>query len=247
LVLVKNTQVENVDFTRNGNLITFTTAPTENSTIIVKYVTNRLLNADFAVSVPFNKIDGMTTRYVDNVLGGLDFSITSYHGKRIVFARQEQYPGYIEDNDGWIQNNSIWDNDIWDNPEIGWDDYRIVPGYNENQANPNIDNERAGIWEINVTENGTIRLVFVRPVDLGQRVQIKYGFVYTNKIIRFGPLIKFNVGETVPSYSIVGETLQRIETTFDGGSTRFVESINVYQSPDEGDKYLVFPRVNIFA
>lgn len=248
LTLIKDTLTEDVDFTRSNNFITFKKAPANNSTIIINYSRSILLESDFAVQVPFNKIDGMTTDYVDDVLGGLDSSITVYEGKRIIFARQEQYPGYIEENDGWIQNITTWDDEYgWDDPAIGWDDYRIVPGYHENQADPDVDNERAGIWEISITERRLIKLTFIESVIPGQRVFVRSGAAYGGKIVRYGPNIRFDIGETVPSYTVIITPTKGIETIFDGGSTRFAENISIYQAPDEGDKYLMFPRVNIFA
>jgi hypothetical protein len=246
--LDRSIQIENVDFTRNDNFITFTTAPEVNSTVIVNYTSSILLTTDYAVTVPFNKIDGMPSSYITNVLGGFDSAITVYEGKTIIFARQEQYAGYIEPNDGWVQNNVMWDDgQAWDNPEIGWDDYRVIPGYNENQADQDVANERAGIWEVTVNSFGLIRLIPIGTAIPGQRIQINNGTLYGGKILRYGPLIRFDVGETVPNYRVISEKAEGKETIFDGGSTRFVESINVYQTPDEGDKYLAFPRVNIFA
>lgn len=248
IVLNRSTKTRDVDYTLDNNLVIFNVAPESNATIVINYVSSILRQADFAVTVPFNKIDGMTTNYITNVLGGLDSLITVYEGKRIIFARQEQYPGYIESDDGWVQNNSTWDDDnLWDNPEIGWDDYRIIPGYNENQEDPEIDNERAGIWEITVNEFGLIKLIPIDTINPGQRVEIANGAVYGGKIVRYGPLIQFDIGETVPSFKVISAITRGNETIFDGGSTRFAEYITVYQSPDEGDKYLAFPRVNIFA
>lgn len=248
LVLDRSIQIEDLDFYRDGTLIIFFEPPEENATVILKYTRTELLEVDYALTIPFNSIDGMTTDYVDDVLGGLDSSITVYNGKHVIFARQEQYSGYIGTDDGWIQNLNMWDDGSeWDDPDLGWDNYRIIPGYNENQADPEVTNERAGIWRIDVDELGLLRLVFVQEVVSQQRILVKFGNFYGGKIVRYDPIIKFDIGETVPSYSIIGEQVKGIETIFDGRSTRFVESISIYQGPDEGDKYLAFPRVNIFA
>jgi hypothetical protein len=207
-----------------------------------------LLETDYAVTVPFNKIDGMSSSYIDDVLGGFDSSVTVYEGKHIIFARQEQYPGYIEPDDGWVQNTITWDDGhVWDDPEFGWDEYRIIPGYNENQADSDINNERAGIWKVTTTDFNLIKLEFVQSVVPSQRVYVKNGAAYGGKILRYGPVIRFDIGETVPSYNVIMTADRGIETIFEGGSTRFVENISIYQAPDEGDKYLAFPRVNIFA
>lgn len=247
LVFNKDIQVENVDYYRSGNLIVFYNPPPDNASVIVEYTSNQLIEVDYAVTVPFNQIDGMTSSYLNSV-GGLDQSITIYNGCRIIFARQEQYPGYIGPNDGWVQNNNTWDDGgYWDDPDLGFDNYRVIPGYTENQADSDIANERAGIWEIVIDQNGLLRLQSVATCIPGQRIYAKGGAFYGGKILRYGPLIKFDIGETVPSYSIISQQAEKQPTIFDGNSTRFVTNINVYQDPDEGDKYLVFPRVNIFA
>ena len=248
LVFNRNTQVENVDYDRSGSSIIFNIPPVDNSTVVVEYTSNILLEADYAVTVPFNHIDGMPSTYITNVLDGLDQIITPYIGNLIIFARQEQYPGYIGPNDGWVQNNNTWDDGTyWDDPILGFDDYRVIPGYNENQEDPLIANERAGIWEITIDDLGLLRLQPVAVSIPGQRIYIKDGAFYGGKIVRYGPLTRFDIGETVPSYTIISQRDKGIATIFDGNSTRFVTNINVYQDPDEGDKYLVFPRVHIFA
>lgn len=248
LVFNRDRQVENVDFYRSGSLIIFNNPPVENSTVVVEYTSNQILEADYALTTPFNQIDGMTSEYITDVLGGLDQIKTSYVGTRIIFARQEQYPGYIGPDDGWIQNNNTWDDGTyWDDPDLGFDNYRLIPGYNENQEDPLVANERASIWEITLDELGLIRLQSVENAIPGQRIYVKDGAFYGGRIVRYGPLIRFDIGETVPSYTIVNQQAKGIATIFDGNSTRFVTNINVYQDPDEGDKYLVFPRVNIFA
>jgi len=84
-------------------------------------------------------------------------------------------------------------------------------------------------------------------VDLGVTVAIRNGGEYGGHLLRYGPNIIFSENETVPRYRKYSPILESIETVFDGGATRFVESISVYQEPDEGDKYLAFPRVNIWA
>jgi hypothetical protein len=248
LILDRSIQIEGVDFYRDGNLLVFFEPLLDGETVLLKYTRSELSEVDYALNIPFNSIDGMDRDYVDDVVGGLDSSITVYDGKLVIFARQEQYPGYIGEEDGWIQNFSMWDDgNVWDDPVIGFDDYRVVPGYDENQADSNINNERAGIWRIEQNENGLLRFNFVQSVALQQRILVKFGNLYGGKIVRYGPITRFDIGETVPSYTVIAESARGNETIFDGRSTRFVESISIYQSPDEGDKYLAFPRVNIFA
>lgn len=248
LALNRTLLVENEDYTVTHNGITnivFAETPDENSTIYITYTSNQLLEVDAAVVVPFNKIDRMSIEYIDNVLGGLDNIIQNYENKKIIFAQQEQYPGYIEDEDGWIRNLTTWDNDPWSDGTVGFDDYEIIPGYDESQDGSTL-NQRAGIWIITI-KDGNLELVFDQEVQLNQRVKINSGARYGGKILRLGPLINFAVGETVPRFNEAGVVEQGNPTIFDNNFTRFVEGISIYADPDQGDKYLMFPRVNIFA
>lgn len=247
LVLDRSLLVENIDYTRSGSILTLAVAPNESTAVIVDYVSSLTLEVDYALTVPFNSVDGMTREYIDSI-GGLDYSIDVYNGKRVIFATQEQYYGYIGEEDGWIKNYNMWDdNGGWDDPELGFDNYEIIPGYAANLEDENIENQRAGIWEITVDDGDLLRLNFVQSVNLNQKVLTRYGNFYSGKILRYGPTIRFEYGKTVPDYVVVSETGRGNETIFDGGSTRFVNNISIYQDPDEGDKYLVFPRRNIFA
>ena len=244
----RSLKVEGTDWVRSGTSISFLVPPPSGSVVEVQYFSAITATVDFAVEIPFNKIDGMTRAYVDNVMGGLDGASGIYTGKRIIFAKQEQYVGLIDQYDGWIQNRNSWDDGSpWDDPLYGWDNYRIIPGYIESQADANVNNDRAGVWTITEDSMGLIRLELAENILLGQRVVVDNGFKYGGKIVKLGPTIKFDIGETVPRYSIVSTKQDGNATIFDGGSTRFVDNISVYQVPDDGDKYLVFPRVHILT
>lgn len=246
LVETRTLKNEGIDWVRSGTAILFTVPPPEGAIVEIKYKANITATVDFAVEIPFSQIDGMTREYVDE-RGGLDNSIDVYEGKTIIFARQEQYPGFLLTSDGWVQNKNAWDDGHgWDDP-LGWDNYTVIPGFNENQANSNIENQRAGIWKVTVDSEGLYRLQFQGRLVLGQSILVQNGFKYGGKIVRYGPTIRYDLGETVPSFRIIGAKIQGKETIFDGGATRFVDNINIYQSPDEGDKYLMFPRVTIFG
>lgn len=244
----RSLKTENVDWIRSGTSVIFLVPPPEGAIVEINYITAAVAHADFALEVPFDHIDGMTSDYITDVIGGFDGAFGVYEGMRIIFARQEQYPGYILQEDGWIQNFNSWDDGSpWDDPVYGWDNYRRIPGFADNQADNNVQNQRAGIWKVTTDTRKLIRLEFVENVLLGQRVLVNYGSKYGGKILKYGPTIKFDIGETVPKYSIVSTKKDGNETIFDGGSTRFIDNISVYQVPDEGDKYLVFPRVHILT
>lgn len=244
----RSLKVENVDWVRNGTTVTFLIPPPEGAIVEVNYISNAVAVADYALEVPFSQIDGMTREYIDSVIGGFDNSVGLYTGKLVVFARQEQYPGYIIPEDGWIQNRNSWDDGSpWDDPVYGFDNYKIITGYAAQQEDPSVPNQRSGIWKVTVDDKNLIRLEFVENIVLNQRILINYGTKYGGKILRYGPVIRYDIGETVPKYTIVDVKKDGGITIFDGDATRFVDNVSVYQVPDEGDKYLVFPRVHILT
>lgn len=202
---------------------------------------------DFAVTVPFSMIDGASSESITQLLGGLDGIIGVYDGKRIIFAVQEAYPGYILEYDGWVRYPSSWDSAAgWDDPTAGWDEYEIIPGYAE-AYDGSTQNQRSGIWLINQDENGVLHLELETTVDPGDLVRVESGFTYGGFIMQYVPVPLYFQGDTVPRYIKYLEYDERPETTFDAAKTRFVDNISIYQDPDEGDKYLIFPRENLWA
>jgi hypothetical protein len=205
---------------------------------------------DFALDIPFNQVDGRLSDYIDD-LGGLDGIITVYEGKTLIFATQEQFTGYNEPNGGWIKNKTFWDDESgWDSQStVGWDDYELVNGYQEMQAAPTtVVNQRAGVWKIIRNQvNGLLSLEFQQEIDPDQTVFVRNGFKYGGYLLKYDGIINFSVGKTVPYYRSVEEVNQNIATTFDLTQTRFITNVVTYEDPDQSDKYLVFPRENIWA
>jgi hypothetical protein len=211
---------------------------------------NPVATVDFALDVPFNQIDGRLTDYIDN-LGGLDGLVTVYEGKTLIFATQEQFVGYNEPNEGWIRPTTLWDDENgWDaENSVGWDDYTLVDGYQQKQADPSeIVNQRAGVWKIvRNPESGLLRLEFQQEIDPDQTVFVRNGFRYGGYLLKYDGIINFSTGKTVPYYKSVEEVEQNNQTTFDHTQTRFITNVVTYEDPDQSDKYLVFPRTNIWA
>ena len=205
---------------------------------------------DAALSLPFNQFDGSSTAFIDSI-GGLDGLVNVYDGQTVIFAVQEQYLGYNEPEDGWIVNNTFWDdNNGWDSSStVGWDDYENIPGYAEKQLDPgNVTNKRAGIWKfVRDTDNDILRLEFQREITQGETVFIRNGFTYGGRLLQYDEVIQVGEGKTVPYYQDVEGLEYSTETTFDEGNTTFTTNITTYEDPDQSDKYLVFPRENIWA
>jgi hypothetical protein len=174
-----------------------------------------------------------------------------YEGKTLIFATQEQFTGYNEPNDGWIKNKTFWDDENgWDSQStVGWDDYELVDGYQEMQADPtNVINQRAGVWKIvRDSDSGLLVLEFQQEVEPNQTVFVRNGFKYGGYLLKYDGIINFSVGKTVPYYKSVEEIDQNTATTFDQTQTRFITNVVTYEDPDQSDKYLVFPRENIWA
>ena len=230
-------QTYNTDYTIADSTITFISAPLSGQNVIIKVSKTVTYHADFAVSVPFEELDGRSSEYINSKFGGLDGIVASYIGKRIIFTKQEHFTGYDLENNGWTRYTALWGDTLgWDDPDLPWDEYSIIP-----------TTDRSGVWEFIQGSNGELRLQLVHTVALGNLVTIGYGFKYGGLTLRYGPGIDFSETDTVPKYHIFKEGTRTVETTFDERGTRFIDSVSIYQDPDDGDKYLAFPRVNIWA
>lgn len=201
---------------------------------------------DFAVEHAFSLLDKVQTAQIDS-LGGLDGITTVYEGRTIIFAKQESF-GLLE-NDGWVKNIKTWDDHTgWDNSNtVGWNDSQTIPGYFENQNDPNIANQRAGIWRFTRNNDGLLTLEFVRSIEQGETLRVRFGAQYGGQIVKYDTLIRFSLGETVPRYRIAEAINIKPPTTFDNDGTRFIGFTSVYEDPDLGDKYLVFPKRHVWA
>lgn len=204
---------------------------------------------DFATELPFNYINGRSIAQL-SAAGGLDGVITSFIDKTLIFAQQELFVGYPEvnpTNDGWEKFVQYYDS-VEGYDEAEFSQSEIIPGYVEHGATPSIKNKRAGIWKITLDDNGLIELSFQQELDLQNVIDIRYGGKYGgNKIL-------YSVANIVPPYTVPNwqiiepATIQEPNpTTFDENSTRFLNAIDVYQAPEEGDRYLKFPKTGIFS
>jgi len=200
---------------------------------------------DYAVrDIAFQDINGQTVHHV-SLLGGLDGITNLQDNQTLIFAQQEFYQNSFRDaveNDGW---NII--------TESG---YTIIPGYYDHVYNPAIENQRAGVWKMNITiidplvdsadtTNQLISLSFVNTVALGEYVQINYGARYGYKVLYYDLSIK--IGYTVPEYSILNiSSLNVNRTRFDSFDTKFINNRDTKANPGINDKTLKFPRFNVF-
>lgn len=255
---------------------------------------------------------------------GLDGEFRIRSGQTLVFARQDNYPGYTGDNNGWNYINNLYGN-IYEETGVGWNDSTVVPGLFDQQTDiankktlftasitgttlnvtavynavnigvdqqifgPNvipgtkiiglgtglggvgsyvlninqnltsrnfyglpvnndgsfdiIDNQRAGIWSLDIDIQNIITLTFDQAVLPGQAVRVRSGQTYARQqlILSTSPAL----GRTELAYSPLTVS-QNNETIFDGGDTQFIEFRELYQDPGRGDKYVIYPKLGVF-
>ena len=122
----------------------------------------------------------------------------------------------------------------------------MVPGYLANLINPSVPNERAGVWQINISNANLVTLTFVQTVSPGQYVQINYGSSQNNSIVYYNPALQ--TGQSVLSYVTIPTQLAGSEanTRFDNYGTRFINNRITYKNPESSDSYLKFPKMGEF-
>ena len=227
-----------------GKETTFDSLQKNNIGIIVAKV-------DYAVSVPFNQINGRTVDYV-NSRGGFDGITTFKNGESVIFTQQENfvdagpYDGWISYSDAFLGDN-IATTTIEGYDSESFDTYEIIPGFLEAAANPNLINKRGGTWIINVV-NGVINLISSQQILLNQRVQIVNGKNFREAIFYYNSILP--AGYTVPYYKIFrtgAATTIILKTTFNAGTTKFFSNRDHYYTPGSNDQILKFPQDITFS
>jgi hypothetical protein len=95
----------------------------------------------------------------------------------------------------------------------------------------------------NVAKYITFGQVLVSP----QYVYVQYGDKHGNSYQLYDVSV-VGISNTVPLYSQTNTQVLKptLPTLFDGNSTQFVNNIDSYTLPLEGDKYLKFPKIGVF-
>jgi hypothetical protein len=109
----------------------------------------------------------------------------------------------------------------------------------------NFGNTRMAVYTINVDPVTT--LVTLEPTQLTaetQYIQIVRGQQYAGQQLYY-PTSPAQ-GYTVVAWIDVPAS-NSTETTFDGGSMAFIQPVDMYDTSDRDDKYLVFPKANILV
>ena len=87
-------------------------------------------------------------------------------------------------------------------------------------------------------------ITFIPQPNYNNSIYVRNGFTHGGVNIYYDPIIKTN--NTVPNYSEISQEIKTTSTIFDGNGTLFYDYRDTYVVPDQGSKYLVFPRLNVF-
>ena len=199
--------------------------------------------------IPFDQINGRPVNYV-NSYGGIDGTKTYQTGDTLIFVQQEKYD-IVEPFDGWGVYVDAWIGDnILTAPTEGYssepyDFYTIIPGFLEKAQGISAQNQRGGVWQINII-NDIINLTFVKEIYLNQRVRVLRGATYGGAVMYYTPIVP--EGQSVPYYVVYQVAPSNVDpkTTFNLGTTRFFSFKDRYYEPGKQDKYLKFPQDGAF-
>jgi hypothetical protein len=242
-------------YTTNFNPATGTYQVSEETTFDAlpnKNIGNIVAQVKYAVSVPFSEINGRPIDYINNTYGGIDGVASFQNGDTLIFSKQENfsisapYDGWVDYTDAFIGDNiTTQTNEGYDSES--YDTYSVIPGYLEYIQGTSTQNQRGGVWQINIV-NDNVYLTFVKQISPNDRIQVLHGKTYAGAILYYNKNYIANSGYSVPFYSVynVGFESIRPATTFNNGTTRFFSKRDHYYTPGSEDKYLKFPQYGVF-
>ena len=218
---------------------------------------NSVATVSFAVNRPFDSINNQTLDYIIDT-GGLDGVTYNLDGKYLIFATQEAFIGWSNEvNDGWNNNqytpgNYRWDETVGWEQDV-WDKYNapanvLIPGYLEKVNLLSLVNQRGGIWKISINSENVVQLTFDREISLGSYIYVTEGNTHSNSYQLYDP-DTLQLGYVTPQYTQTFSSVlkPRAKTTFDHANTIFINNVDTYTIPLQGDKYLKFPKIGVFT
>lgn len=173
---------------------------------------------------------------------GLD-GIAPFEGMKLIFAKQDNYPNYDGENNGWNITDDPY-GAVFDSTIGAYNKFSVVPGLYEKTLNNSIANQRAGIWTVNI-ESGIVKLTFAQEVRKNQTVRVLNGETYGGSVLILAN-DPFPQGSSELNYFSIPKTFTKIGTRFDGDSTRFIDYRDLYVDPGRGDKYVIYPKLGVF-
>jgi hypothetical protein len=87
-------------------------------------------------------------------------------------------------------------------------------------------------------------ITFIPQPSFNNSIYVRNGFTHGGVNVYYDPVVKIN--NTVPNYSEIPQEIRTTSTVFDGNGTLFYDFRDNYVVPEQGNKYLKFPRVNVF-
>jgi hypothetical protein len=87
-------------------------------------------------------------------------------------------------------------------------------------------------------------ITFIPQPNYNNAIYVRNGFTHGGVNLYYDPVIKTN--NTVPNYSEIPQEIKTTSTIFDGNGTLFYDYRDTYVVPEQGNKYLIFPRLNVF-
>jgi hypothetical protein len=218
-------------------------------------------SVSFAVTIPFDEINGRHVEYLRTV-GGLDGSMDIRNGQTLIFAKQEGFVTEVHEfatvrepldstgfdsvglNLGYVPRQYTSPNDGW-NMESGlFGTSTYGESYALSEPVPTV--QRHGIWEVQISEDQIITLVYVKDVLYNQYVHVIAGTSYRETKLYYDPIV--HAGHTVPTYSVLSAHINVSSevTKFDGNGTKFYNNRDNFVQPEVGDIYLKFPKSNAY-
>ena len=87
-------------------------------------------------------------------------------------------------------------------------------------------------------------ITFIPQPNYNNSIFVRNGFTHGGVNVYYDPIVKIN--NTVPNYSEIPQEIRTISTIFDGNGTLFYDYRDSYIVPGQGNKFLKFPRQNVF-
>lgn len=204
---------------------------------------------DYGSNLSYFDIQYRSISYI-NSIGGIDGVINeNINGKRMIFARQENYvdptnaiiPGPLSLPQAWTDYYSPFDSAPFDSTVV--DPTRIIPGQFEAMLNPSLTNERMGIYEITVIEDQVI-LTLVETTTTYDYVIVRTGQSFNNSSVYYPPA----PGPNLTQFSWLPiPIVDPGATTFDQDSMQFVDPEIEWDEIVAGvnDAYILYPRPDV--
>lgn len=226
---------------------------------------------DYAVSVPFDSIDGENLSEVRSSLR-IDGTPNFLEGEKLIFAKQSGFGG---ENDGWVNvsgetipgyldkvgsySTINYQGGMW---ELTWTEFPAV-GLDDDETGFDEESEGINFSHFDQSDDAEVQLAFNRELILNQLVKVRTGDTYKSTTLQY----KTVEGESVPRYFIATLTAsgfeRTAETTFDGGTcimregyatgnsfaggTTFSNNQDIWIIPESLDKYIKFPQNGVFV